>query len=489
MKRFNYVINFAALIVGLLATQTIFADVKIKARQTVSGQTTENTTYIKGKRIRSEQNVSGMQTINLTQCDLKRGVRIMPQSEAYMIDSWQTAQSVAPTTTTQKTQSVNKGGVITMTVTTKDTGERKQMFGYTAKHLITTMETSSSPDACGVNKSKMEIDGWYIDAAFALNCEVDQYVGYRQDSTKSGCQDRYETKQIGKAKSGYPVLEKMTMYDDSGRESFTMLNEVLELTSATLDATLFDIPNGYREVKDSTELYASMGGQSSVSKNSRNNYNINDAAVSNKPALASSVKTESQPISNLLTVVGAKKEGVMRIGLAGVKTGAIGEGLDAAELAGVVQNTLAEFMKTPNVELVALEGKIPSVIDAEAKTKECDFIILSNVSHKKGGGGFGMFKKLAPVLSNVTPLGGMSGSVAGAVAGQVASTVIYTAAGMAEKVKAKDEITLDLKVNSIGGSSVLSRQFKQKAKGDGDDIITPIIEQAAQAILNATVKR
>ena len=33
------------------------------------------------------------------------------------------------------------GGKVTTTITTKDTGERKQMFGFTAKHLIITMET------------------------------------------------------------------------------------------------------------------------------------------------------------------------------------------------------------------------------------------------------------------------------------------------------------------------------------------------------------
>jgi hypothetical protein len=66
-----------------------------------------------------------------------------------------------------------------MTYTTKDTGERKQMFGYTARHLIMTMESESSPDACSVTKSKMQFDGWYIDAAFALDCENDRYSNYR----------------------------------------------------------------------------------------------------------------------------------------------------------------------------------------------------------------------------------------------------------------------------------------------------------------------
>ena len=173
----NNTIRFAILLVTLFLTGTAFADVKIKARQTAGGQSSESTNYIKGKRMRSKQNNGGIQMVNITQCDLKRSVRVMPQSQTFMIDSWQTAQNVAPTTTTEKTQSATKGGVVTTTVTTKDTGERKQMLGYTARHIITTMELVSSPDACSPNNTKMEIDGWYIDAAFALNCQNDQYAG------------------------------------------------------------------------------------------------------------------------------------------------------------------------------------------------------------------------------------------------------------------------------------------------------------------------
>jgi hypothetical protein len=242
MRKSNYIIHFAILLVGLIATQATFADVKIKARQTTSGQSYENTTYIKGKRMRTEQNNGGMQMINLTQCDLKRGVRIMPESQAYMIDAWSAAQSVEPTTATEKTQAVTKGGVITSTITTKDTGERKQMFGYTAKHIITTIEHSSSPDACSVNKTKMEMDGWYIDAAFVLNCENEHYGKNYRNQVKEGCQDRYESKQIGKPKTGYPVWEKMTMFDGNGKESMSWTTEVIELSNATLDAALFDGP-------------------------------------------------------------------------------------------------------------------------------------------------------------------------------------------------------------------------------------------------------
>src|SRR5688500_585393 len=195
------------------------ADTKVKSRQTNGGQTYENTSYIKGKRQRTEMNNGQM--IVLQQCDLRRNIQIMPQAQAYIIQPYDDASNTSSTYTGRvdsQPTATTKGGIVTSTVTSKDTGERKQMFGYTARRIITTMETESSPDACTQMKSKMQIDGWYIDAAFALDC--DSGLSHRQYTPpqSGGCQDRYVTKQVGTAKRGYPVWEKMTMVDPNGAE-------------------------------------------------------------------------------------------------------------------------------------------------------------------------------------------------------------------------------------------------------------------------------
>lgn len=233
------------------------ADTKVKSRQTSGGQTYENTSYIKGKRQRSETNNGQM--IMLQQCDLRRNIQIMPAAKAYVVQSYDqpaTSNTANSTSPSYQPGTTKKGGVVTSTVTTRDTGERKQMFGYTARHIITTMVTDSTPDACSPMKSKMEIDGWYIDAAFALDCDVSAaYKPYRPQAA-SGCQDRYETKQVGMAKKGFPVWEKTTMFEPSGAESFSSINEVVEFSQAMLDASLFDVPEGYREVKDFASAFS-----------------------------------------------------------------------------------------------------------------------------------------------------------------------------------------------------------------------------------------
>jgi hypothetical protein len=475
------IVNALAVMICLAVCAHIAsADVKIKAKSTQGGTVSEQTTYIKGQRQRIEM-ANGVM-ISVTQCDLQRTLQIIPQSKTYIVTPFNQATDSAKPAANQpraKAPAATRGGVVTTTITTKDTGERKQLFGYTARHIITTMATESSPEACQKVKSKMEIDAWYIDAAFGLDCNMNnQYQNYRP-ADQGGCQDRSEVKQIGAATKGYPVLTKTTMFDDNGQPSFTWVQEVLEFSQGPLDAALFDVPAGYREVKDFSQAASGTANDNGTA--------ATDAHANENSGMSANVKNMAGKPADQKTEVGAKKEGVVRLGLTAVKTGSVGEGLNAAELAAAIRNTLVEYLKSPTVEVVLIDAKLPSQIDAEARQKECDFVIYTSVEHKKGGGGkFGAF---APALSHVASLGGYGGSTAGAVAGQVASTVIITAANVSANVKAKDQLTLDMKLQAPGNAAAaIEKQFKAKAQSNGEDIISPIIEQTAQAILDAAKK-
>src|SRR5215212_11209782 len=69
------------------------ADVKIKSRQTMQGQTYENATYIKGKRQRTEQ--MGGQSVTIQQCDLRRDLQLMPTMKAYTVNPYDAGNAQA----------------------------------------------------------------------------------------------------------------------------------------------------------------------------------------------------------------------------------------------------------------------------------------------------------------------------------------------------------------------------------------------------------
>jgi hypothetical protein len=272
----------------------------------------------------------------------------------------------------------------------------------------------------------------------------------------------------------------MTMFDETGKETYSFVTEVIELSKATLDAALFDVPADYREVKDAAQIYQTTGSE---------NDEIGNTTV-NSSAANATMKLPAQTAKSDAPKLGAKQPGTLRIGVS-VKTGSVGDGVSAADLTAAVQNTLAEYLKGTNIEVVPLEAKLASLIDGEARKKECDFVLYALASHKKGGGGGfgGMFGKvIAPAIGQVGL--GHTGSVAGNIAGNVATNAIVTAGQISNSVKSKDEITLEIRLQQPGsGATVVTKQFKNKAKSDGQDILSPMIEQTAQAIVEQTIKQ
>jgi len=485
----NAILLLAAI---LITSGTVLADVKIKSKQTTGGQSTENTTYIKGKRTRTEM-MNGMM-ISITQCDVGRDLQLNSQTKTYMVDVYDDGTVSEPRPVDGKSVPVTKGGTMYVTTTIKDTGERKQMFGYTARHIVQTVETTSSPDSCNPHQSKMEMDSWVIDAEFGASCQQTRQYVPRPNGKTGGCQDKIVPKTIGTAKSGYAVWQKMTGFDVNGKETFSMIQEVVELSKATLDQALFEAPADYREVKDASQMYATSG-------TSGLNYNGPSSSSGGVPSygssrydaptsgLSSSIKNaaSAQPqASSSSTSTSVKKPGTIRVGVA-VKTTSVGEGITANDLSAAVQNTLGQYLKGTKVEVVPLEAKLAAAQAGEAKEKECDYVLQVTAAHKKSGGGFGFGKMLAQTMAQTGI--GHTGSVAGNIAGQVATTAIVSAGNLSGNVKNKDELTLGLKLQSTADNSPpLAKQFKAKAKADGDDIISSIIEQVAQAILDSVGK-
>jgi hypothetical protein len=73
---------------------------------------------------------------------------------------------------------------------------------------------------------------------------------------------------------------------------------------------------------------------------------------------------------------------------------------------------------------------------------------------------------------------------AGAAAG-AASSAVYD---YAYSSRTKDELTLSYRLESPGGTVLLEKSDKRKAKSDGEDLLTPLAQRAAEAVANAAAK-
>lgn len=259
MRKFYAQTAVLVFVIFVFASGAIHAqDFKIRQRTTIAGRSFESTVMIKGARERDESSGMGANSVTLIECDLKRTLKINDAAKTYSIMQMTDDSSDMTGDSSAASKSKSKKGFVTFTIEIVDTGERKQMFGLTARHVKTTYTIEPSPDACQTDKQKIEIDGWYADLSFGLTCQQDRpTLPPIVQAMNEGCHDQIRYVRKGTGKPGYPLQQtmKMSMDDDDEDESNSAMNamstmtiEVLEISRAALPQSLFEIPAGYKEV-------------------------------------------------------------------------------------------------------------------------------------------------------------------------------------------------------------------------------------------------
>lgn len=372
MRRFLY-----SLIVLLCWSVLASADIKIKTRTTVMGHSTESTVYIKGPRERNEMSFGGREgSVSLIQCDQKRMVTVtgnqcmiipMGGSES-ACPAMPSARSMAQMMRGGEPEAPRKGGVLTITRTSTDTGETQQMFGYKARHIKSTMVMESSPDACNQSHMKMEMDGWYAGLSAGFSCASESYSAMACRGGRGGCSDRIVVKGGGGVPLGYPLKQTMTVTSEQG--TFTTTTEVVELTNTTLEDSLFEMPQGCKVM----DMTAMMGGAPAAS-----------SATASQPAPATAAPPPPPP-APAAPAVAAKAPGVVRIGVVKIKD-ASGSSLPTDNMR---LDLMAEISRQ-QFEAIPLDAESPQTdVESEARLKECDYVIYTVATQVKDPGAGGI---------------------------------------------------------------------------------------------------
>src|SRR5688500_9521923 len=130
-----------------------------------SEQTTETVPMPDGARQRSARSRGFLTMRSIGQGELKRTIQISDSARKYVVAPMERGDSTGPAAGTSvpagPAEPSRRGGVVTYTTSSIDTGERKEMFGFTARHIKSSTEIDSSPDACNPTKQRIERDGWY----------------------------------------------------------------------------------------------------------------------------------------------------------------------------------------------------------------------------------------------------------------------------------------------------------------------------------------
>jgi hypothetical protein len=142
-------------------------------------------------------------------------------------------------------------------ITTVDTGEREQIFGQTARHVITTTKSTPTGDTKGDPHTSVK-DGWYIEYDRRVSCEprpvmqVRSFGGFlRASGTRLIRTTKAETAFVGTPENGLFVRGKPSSFSisisGSNGVNLSFSNDagVTAFYRGPLDPALFEVPAGY----------------------------------------------------------------------------------------------------------------------------------------------------------------------------------------------------------------------------------------------------
>lgn len=376
MKKSLFFFIATLLVIFSSSKPTAAQQYKLRQVNNMMGMKTESTIYVKGMRKRSESaGMMGMPAppITIEQCDLQRTIKINNKKKLYFIEpfSKETEEVIdedakvttpvkkpVPPIPTEKTGS-QKGGIIYMIYNITDTGERKKMYGFTARHIWTSQKIKPSPDACTMKDSIIiKTDGWYIDLP-EFNCPIRYRPGKTSmppnEKQQPDCMDRFVTRRSGKGKLGFALSETRTMImgNKSAKTSeMEMSLETLEFSTEKLDSMLFEIPPGYTLATSESELEDKFDMAEMMKQVGKMNPNNSDI----------------KPVDNE-----QKKPGVLRIGVY-EPTGGDGQ-LQVSSL----QKQLATSLTGGTIEGIVISS------EEEAKKYNCDYTLAADFVKIKSG--------------------------------------------------------------------------------------------------------
>jgi hypothetical protein len=315
-------------------------DVRYKTKYTTGAEATESVTFITNQRERYELG----DIILIKQRDQKRNVQISRTANSYVIVPEDTPATAAPAA------AATPPGVVAISVSIVDLGERKDAFGQTARRVRTVMQREPQPGACDQSKVLTQTDAWYIDMPKVLAAAPD--TG-KAPAPASGCVDEINVTETGDAKLiGFPISYQTSLTDlgDKDAKPVESAMEVTEFEVVKLDVGLFEIPAGVTAAADPREFTKT----------------ISDA---NEAKLARGAAD---------TVAPAKKPGTQRVGVPEV-TNKTTQSADTRAL----RTRIISELEQQKIEAIPMASGPQAELDARARELGVDYLLLSEITELK----------------------------------------------------------------------------------------------------------
>ncbi len=157
---------------------------------------------------------------------------------------------------------------------------------------------------------------------------------------------------------------------------------------------------------------------------------------------------------------------------------------DATAVGTPLRELVASFLRGPSVQVTLLEARLIAHALDEARQKSCGNVLTMTLSRKRSGGGGGLIGRIAGQAGYTAAWSIPGGGVASAVARGATVAATQAVSEIASSTKAKDEMRFGYTLTSLDGKPGLGPKTETaKAKTDGEDLLTPLVQRAAEAIV------
>ena len=228
-----------------------FRDLTIKLRETHGlSHAMIHTSYFKGPRERKEILPEGAKLMgpgsSILQCDLRTVIHLRPNSKTYTSFSGPTERDPSRPV---RVRPQPEGPIVNLTMDSVDTGERRTVAGYEARHLKSTITIQPSKDAA-TQPGKVQLDTWYLDlpGESCLDAQPRSLSSIFMGMFKvgpTGRPDHFDITYTGVQPTGFILEERSTQRE--GGNVILNKTELLEVSEQPLDESLFEIPPDYTQ--------------------------------------------------------------------------------------------------------------------------------------------------------------------------------------------------------------------------------------------------
>lgn len=163
---------------------------------------------------------------------------------------------------------------------------------------------------------------------------------------------------------------------------------------------------------------------------------------------------------------------------------------DATAFASALRDLLVSYLSGPSLRAIAIDARLPAQAVAEAQQKACGHLLLTSLTRQsKGGGGWGraMGRAAGAAAYAGMPYGRSATAAAARGAAMGGAEAISS---MASATRARDEMTLEYRIGPVDvAQGAPPTSHSAKASSDGEDILTPLVEKAAEAVAAVVVRQ